>query len=132
MKKPFHFLAKKLKGFTLFEMAVVLVIIGILSGFIIAKYFDLSPNAKQGATNSVAAALNTASMLNYQFYKFGSAKAKSINNCTDVINTLPSDQALPAGYTITSQAIAPDATATCVVVNSDGLTTSTFIGRGTA
>ncbi|OGT07528.1 MAG: hypothetical protein A2103_03490 [Gammaproteobacteria bacterium GWF2_41_13] len=118
-------------GFTLLEFAIVISLIGILAGYLLAKYVDLVPSAKQQAVNSVAGALNVSAMVNYYYFRIGSAQAITVHNCQDVASTLPPSQSLPAGYSIVFQLIAPNATATCIVLHSDGITSATFIGRGT-
>ena len=118
-------------GFTVLELVIAISIIAILAVFLLAKYDALKPAADQQATNSIAAALNVASTVNYHYFRIGSAKAVPVHNCTDTANALPPSQPLSPGYTITSQIIAPNATATCIVTNPDGNTTASFIGRGT-
>lgn len=118
-------------GFTLLELAIVISLIGILASYLLVKYVDLVPSAKQQAVNSVAGALNVSTTVNYYYFRIGSAQAVTVHNCQDVANTLPPSQPLPAGYTITFQMIAPNTTVTCVVLHSDGITSATFIGRGT-
>jgi len=118
-------------GFTLLELAIVISLIGILASYLLVKYVDLVPSAKQQAVNSVAGALNVSATVNYYYFRIGSAQAVTVHNCQDVANTLPPSQPLPAGYSIVFQMIAPNAMVTCVVLHSDAITSATFIGRGT-
>ncbi len=123
---------KYFKGFSIFELAIAILIMVILMSILAVKFFDLAPQARQQATNSVADALNVASALNYTYYRSGSPKMVIVANCQNVTAALPPSQPMPVGYTINSLAILPGTTQTCTVVNPDGTTTATFIGRGTA
>ena len=55
----------KQAGFTLIELVVVIVILGILAVTAIPKFVDLSGDARQAATDGVAGALGSAASINY-------------------------------------------------------------------
>jgi len=115
------------KGFTLIELLIVLVILAILAVTAIPKYIDITTDAKTAAQNGITGALGAAATSNYAIRKANSAKGVAITNCTDVSNALQ-EGALPSGYTITSAAVAADATVTCSLVGPAGTTTFKAIG----
>lgn len=56
---------KQQKGFTLIELVVVIVILGILAATALPKFIDLSGDAKQAKADGVAGAIASAASIRY-------------------------------------------------------------------
>lgn len=77
----------KQKGFTLIELVVVIVILGILAATALPKFVDLQGDARQAAVEGVAGALASAAAINYAKYQISSGAATAVTKCSDA-NTL--------------------------------------------
>lgn len=103
-------------GFTLIELIMVIVILGILTAVAVPRFMDLSGNAQTAATEAIGVSLSSASSLNAAACKVKNAGAlPSITTCATATALLEGG-ALPIGYA--AGGAAPTCTVTHLATNT--------------
>lgn len=113
-------------GFTLIELVIVIVILGILAAVAVPRFIDLSQEADTAALQGVAGGLSSGAAINYAAFKAGDPGYVNVNDCQDVPSTL--EGGLPGGYSITAAAVAQDAAVSCTLTGPGGSTSFQAIG----
>lgn len=135
-------------GFTMIELIVTIVILGILSAYAVPRFLDMRTEAEAASIARIAATLTTASSMNQARCQVTSnqadgSKCVAVTNCIDVANTL--QEGLPStlmgepgsSLYIVSQVISASANGTAVdctlrLDDSRGNTLQTAVFRGIA
>ena len=121
---------KKQQGFTLIELIMVIVILGILAAFAIPKFANLGADARRSTMQGVEAAMKSASVIAHAAWLASGTNPASVTlegASVAMFNGYPSPAGIVVAANITGGAAATDAGDFIVLTNA---TTTTVRAKG--
>lgn len=107
-------------GFTLIELIIVVVIVGIMAAIAIPKYNDIASQARLAMLKGIGGSISSAAATNYALRAGGLTGAVSVGTCTAAAAL---STALPTGVSIDATALNTAGTpVNCTLTHTGGET----------
>jgi prepilin-type N-terminal cleavage/methylation domain-containing protein len=119
------------RGFTLIELVMVIVILGVLAAVAIPKFVDLKGDAETAALQGVVGGVASASAVNYAARSANASKGTATQGLTcQAAATAIMQSGVPNGYTLATAGALAAGSNDCVITqtSTSGTATAVIIG----
>ncbi|WP_434458013.1 type II secretion system protein [Stutzerimonas urumqiensis] len=118
---------KQQSGFTLIELIMVIVILGILAAFALPRFADLGGDARRSTVQAVEGAMKSSAAIAHSAFLAAGTNPGSVDlegETIDIVNGYPSAEHIATAANVTGGADATDAGDFIVSTNAGGTATT--------